>query len=79
MITRLDWLENYSMKGLEDRSSSSSSSSAESLDIYEFIDQLINNIFASGTNLLNDASLITTFGPTAEAGFFGFGFSQSCT
>jgi hypothetical protein len=67
------------MKGLEDRSSSSSSSSAEPLEIYESIDQLINNIFASGTNLLNDASLIITFDPTAEEGFFGFGFSQSCT
>jgi hypothetical protein len=68
------------MQGLEDRSSSSSSSSsAEPLDIYESIIELINQIFVSGYNLNTDANFITTFDPTAEGGFFGFGYSQSCT
>ncbi len=67
------------MKRLEDRSSSSSSSSStEPLDIYEMINNLINEIYTSGKTLSADVTTIVNNDATAGTDFLGFGFSQSC-
>ncbi len=75
MIARLDWLENYSIQGLQYRSSSDS---AEPLAIYQMINELINEIFQPGNTLVLDANAKVSNIMTAGTDFLSFGFSQSC-